>query len=207
MDYLGHHVNENYVEDILCDSNGVVTVQRQMNHDGVFYNIYGQMFVGQPGQGGWEITGRSDSQSIKPGGANQGGIGSNTQYINQSWIANRQNPSSLEYKHLSHYVEDLECIKLVSEVQPARYFYKEYDEEGNDITTFTTRTSQLGLIYEDVRECEGRDLITNEEDKAINLYNMVSTLWGAVRNLNKRLNELEVENLDLKSKLTAVEDL
>lgn len=204
---LGHHVNENYVEDILCDSNGVVSVQRQMNHNGVFYNNYGQMFVRQSGQGGWEITGRSDSQSIKPGGANQGGIGSNTQYINQSWIANRQNPSSLEYKHLSHYVEDLECIKLVSEVQPARYFYKEYDEEGNDITTFTTRTSQLGLIYEDVRECEGRDLITNEEDKAINLYNMVSTLWGAVRNLNKRLNELEVENLDLKSKLTAVEDL
>lgn len=204
---LGHHVNDNYVEDILCDSNGVVSVQRQINHNGVFYNNYGQMFVRQSGQGGWEITGRSDSQSIKPGGANQGAVGSNTQYINQSWIANRQNPSSLEYKHLSHYVEDLECIKLVSEVQPARFFYKEYDEEGNDITTFTTRTSQLGLIYEDVRECEGRDLITNEEDKAINLYNMVSTLWGAVRNLNKRLNELEVENLDLKSKLTAVEDL
>lgn len=204
---LGHHVNENYVEDILCDSSGVVTVQRQMNHNGILYNNYGQVFIRQSGQGGWEITGRSDSQSIKPGGANQGGIGSNTQYINQSWIANRQNPSSLEYKHLSHYVEDLECLKLVSEVQPARYFYKEYDEEGNDITTFTTRTSQLGLIYEDVRECEGRDLITNEEDKAINLYNMVSTLWGAVRNLNKRLNELEVENLDLKSKLTAVEDL
>lgn len=204
---LGHHVNGNYVEDILCDSNGVISVQRQMNHDGVFYNNYGQMFVRQPGQGGWEITGRSDSQSIKPGGANQGAIGSDTQYINQSWIANRYNPSSLEFKHLSHYVDDLECLKLVSEVQPARYFYKEYDEEGNDITTFTTRTSQLGLIYEDVRECEGRDLITNEEDKAINLYNMVSTLWGAVRNLNKRLNELEVENLDLKSKLTAVEDL
>lgn len=204
---LGHHVNENYVEDILCDSNGVVSVQRQINHNGVFYNNYGQMFVRQPGQGGWEITGRSDSQSIKPGGANQGSVGSNTQYINQSWIANRYNPSSLEFKHLSHYVEDLECLKLVSEVQPARYFYKEYDEEGNDITTFTTRTSQLGLIYEDVRECEGRDLITNEEDKAINLYNMVSTLWGAVRNLNKRLNELEVENLDLKSKLAAVEDL
>lgn len=204
---LGHHVNENYVEDILCDSSGVVSVQRQMNHNGVFYNNYGQMFVRQPGQGGWEITGRSDSQSIKPGGANQGAIGSHTQYINQSWIANRYNPSSLEIKHLSHYVDDLECLKLVSEVQPARYFYKEYDEEGNDITTFTTRTSQLGLIYEDVRECEGRDLITNEEDKAINLYNMVSTLWGAVRNLNKRLNELEVENLDLKSKLTAVEDL
>lgn len=204
---LGHHVNENYVEDILCDSSGVVSVQRQMNHNGVFYNNYGQMFVRQSGQGGWEITGRSDSQSIKPGGANQGAIGSHTQYINQSWIANRYNPSSLEIKHLSHYVDDLECLKLVSEVQPARYFYKEYDEEGNDITTFTTRTSQLGLIYEDVRECEGRDLITNEEDKAINLYNMVSTLWGAVRNLNKRLNELEVENLDLKSKLTAVEDL
>lgn len=204
---LGHHVNENYVEDILCDSNGVVSVQRQINHNGVFYNNYGQMFVRQSGQGGWEITGRSDSQSIKPGGANQGAIGSHTQYINQSWIANRYNPSSLEFKHLSHYVDDLECLKLVSEVQPARYFYKEYDEEGNDITTFTTRTSQLGLIYEDVRECEGRDLITNEEDKAINLYNTVSTLWGAVRNLNKRLNELEVENLDLKSKLTAVEDL
>lgn len=204
---LGHHVNQNYVEDILCDSNGVVHIQRQTEHNGVYYNNYGQMFIRQSGQGGWEITGRSDSQSIKPGGANQGAVGSNTQYINQSWIANRQNPSSLEYKHLSHYVEDLECIKLVSEVQPARYFYKEYDEEGNDITTFTTRTSQLGLIYEDVRECEGRDLITNEEDKAINLYNMVSTLWGAVRNLNKRLNELEAENLDLKSKLTAVEDL
>lgn len=204
---LGHHVNENYVEDILCDSNGVVSVQRQMNHNGVFYNNYGQVFVRQPGQSGWEITGRSDSQSIKPGGANQGAIGSNTQYINQSWVANRYNPSSLEIKHLSHYVDDLECLKLVSEVQPARYFYKEYDEDGNDITTFTTKTSQLGLIYEDVRECSGRDLLTNEDDKAINSYGMVSVLWGAVRNLNKRLNELEVENLDLKSKLTAVEDL
>lgn len=201
---LGHHVNENYVEDILCDSNGVVSVQRQINHDGVFYNNYGQMFVRQPGQGGWEITGRSDSQSIKPSGANQGGIGSNTQYINQSWIANRYNPSSLEIKHLSHYVDDLECLKLVSEVQPARYFYKEYDEDGNDITTFTTRTSQLGLIYEDVRECTGRDLITNEEDKAINLYNMVSTLWGAVRNLNQRLNELEIENLKLNNELDQI---
>lgn len=204
---LGHHVNENYVEDILCDSNGVVSVQRQMNHNGVFYNNYGQMFVRQPGQGGWEITGRSDSQSIKPGGANQGSIGSNTQYINQSWIANRQNPSSFEYKHLSHYVEDLECIKLVSEVQPARYFYKEYDEEGNDITTFTTRTSQLGLIYEDVRECEGRDLITNEEDKAINLYNMVSTLWGATRNINTRLNEVEYENILLRERVEHLESL
>lgn len=203
---LGHHVNQNYVEDILCDSNGVVHIQRQTEHNGVYYNNYGQMFIRQSGQGGWEITGRPDSQAIKPGGANQGEVGSNTQYINQSWIANRQNPSSLEYKYLSHYVDDLECIKLVSEVQPARFFYKEYDEEGNDITTFTTRTSQLGLIYEDVRECEGRDLITNEEDKAVNLYNMVSTLWGAVRNLNKRLNEIEAENLDLKSKLTAVED-
>lgn len=201
---LGHHVNENYVEDILCDSNGVVSVQRQINHDGVFYNNYGQMFVRQSGQGGWEITGRSDSQSIKPGGANQGAIGSDTQYINQSWIANRYNPSSLEFKHLSHYVDDLECLKLVSEVQPARYFYKEYDEEGNDITTFTTRTSQLGLIYEDVRECTGRDLITNEEDKAINLYNMVSTLWGAVRNLNQRLNELEIENLKLNNELEQI---
>ena len=201
---LGHHVNENYVEDILCDSNGVVTVQRQMNHNGVFYNNYGQMFVRQPGQGGWEITGRSDSQSIKPDRTNQGAIGSDTQYINQSWIANRYNPSSLEFKHLSHYVDDLECLKLVSEVQPARYFYKEYDEEGNDITTFTTRTSQLGLIYEDVRECTGRDLITNEEDKAINLYNMVSTLWGAVRNLNQRLNELEIENLKLNNELEQI---
>jgi phage minor structural protein len=201
---LGHHVNQNYVEDILCDSNGVVTVQRQMNHNGVFYNNYGQMFVRQSGQGGWEITGRSDSQSIKPGGANQGSLGSNTQYINNSWVAIRNNPSSLEFKHLSHYVDDLECLKLVSEVQPARYFYKEYDEEGNDITTFTTRTSQLGLIYEDVRECTGRDLITNEEDKAINLYNMVSTLWGAVRNLNQRLNELEIENLKLNNELEQI---
>ena len=198
---LGHHVNENYVEDILCDSNGVVSVQRQINHDGVFYNNYGQMFVRQSGQGGWEITGRSDSQSIKPGGANQGGIGSNTQYINQSWIANRYNPSSLEIKHLSHYVDDLECLKLVSEVQPARYFYKEYDEDGNDITTFTTKTSQLGLIYEDVRECSGRDLLTNEEDKAINSYGMVSVLWGAVRNLNERLNKLEYENALLNDEL------
>lgn len=198
---LGHHVNENYVEDILCDSNGVVSVQRQMNHNGVFYNNYGQMFVRQSDQGGWEITGRSDSQSIKPGGANQGAIGSNTQYINQSWIANRYNPSSLEIKHLSHYVDDLECLKLVSEVQPARYFYKEYDEEGNDITTFTTKTSQLGLIYEDVRECSGRDLLTNEEDKAINSYGMVSVLWGAVRNLNERLNKLEYENALLNDEL------
>lgn len=201
---LGHHVNENYVEDILCDSNGVVHIQRQTEHNGVYYNNYGQMFIRQSGQGGWEITGRSDSQAIKPGGANQGAVGSNTQYINQSWIANRQNPSSLEYKHLSHYVEDLECIKLVSEVQPARFFYKEYDEEGNDITTFTARTSQLGLIYEDVRECSGRDLLTNEEDKAINSYGMVSVLWGAVRNLNKRLNELEVENLNLNNKLNEI---
>ena len=198
---LGHHVNENYVEDILCDSNGVVSVQRQINHNGVFYNNYGQMFVRQSGQGGWEITGRSDSQSIKPGGANQGAIGSNTQYINQSWIANRYNPSSLEIKHLSHYVDDLECLKLVSEVQPARYFYKEYDEDGNDITTFTTKTSQLGLIYEDVRECSGRDLLTNEEDKAINSYGMVSVLWGAVRNLNERLNKLEYENALLNDEL------
>lgn len=198
---LGHHVNENYVEDILCDSNGVVSVQRQMNHNGVFYNNYGQMFVRQSDQGGWEITGRSDSQSIKPGGANQGSIGSNTQYINQSWIANRYNPSSLEIKHLSHYVDDLECLKLVSEVQPARYFYKEYDEDGNDITTFTTKTSQLGLIYEDVRECSGRDLLTNEEDKAINSYGMVSVLWGAVRNLNERLNRLEYENALLNDEL------
>lgn len=198
---LGHHVNENYVEDILCDSNGVVSVQRQINHNGVFYNNYGQMFVRQSGQGGWEITGRSDSQSIKPGGANQGALGSNTQYINQSWIANRYNPSSLEIKHLSHYVDDLECLKLVSEVQPARYFYKEYDEDGNDITTFTTKTSQLGLIYEDVRECSGRDLLTNEEDKAINSYGMVSVLWGAVRNLNERLNKLEYENALLNDEL------
>ena len=198
---LGHHVNENYVEDILCDSNGVVSVQRQMNHNGVFYNNYGQMFVRQSDQGGWEITGRSDSQSIKPGGANQGSIGSNTQYINQSWITNRYNPSSLEIKHLSHYVDDLECLKLVSEVQPARYFYKEYDEDGNDITTFTTKTSQLGLIYEDVRECSGRDLLTNEDDKAINSYGMVSVLWGAVRNLNERLNKLEYENALLNDEL------
>ena len=198
---LGHHVDENYVEDILCDSNGVVSVQRQINHNGVFYNNYGQMFIRQSGQGGWEITGRSDSQSIKPGGANQGAIGSHTQYINQSWIANRYNPSSLEIKHLSHYVNDLECLKLVSEVQPARYFYKEYDEEGNDITTFTTKTSQLGLIYEDVRECSGRDLLTNEEDKAINSYGMVSVLWGAVRNLNERLNKLEYENALLNDEL------
>lgn len=194
---LGHHVNENYVEDILCDSNGVVTVQRQINHNGVFYNNYGQMFVRQSGQSGWEITGRSDSQSIKPGGANQGGIGSDTQYINQSWIANRYNPSSLEIKHLSHYVDDLECLKLVSEVQPARYFYKEYDEDGNDITTFTTKTSQLGLIYEDVRECSGRDLLTNEDDKAINDYNMSAILWGATRNINRRLNDVEYENFKL----------
>ena len=198
---LGHHVDDNYVEDILCDSNGVVSVQRQINHDGVFYNNYGQMFVRQPGQGGWEITGRSDSQSINPGGANQGAIGSDAQYINQSWIANRYNPSSLEIKHLSHYVDDLECLKLVSEVQPARYFYKEYDEDGNDITTFTTKTSQLGLIYEDVRECSGRDLLTNEEDKAINSYGMVSVLWGAVRNLNERLNKLEYENALLNDEL------
>ena len=194
---LGHHVNDNYVEDILCDSNGVISVQRQMNHNGVFYNNYGQMFVRQPGQGGWEITGRSDSQSIKPGGANQGAIGSNTQFINQSWIANRYNPSSLEFKHLSHYVDDLECLKLVSEVQPARYFYKEYDEDGNDITTFTTKTSQLGLIYEDVRECSGRDLLTNEDDKAINDYNMSAILWGATRNINRRLNDVEYENFKL----------
>ena len=198
---LGHHVNENYVEDILCDSNGVVTVQRQMNHGGIYNNTYGQINIRQSGQGGWEITGRSDSQSIKPGGANQGAIGSNTQYVNQSWIANRYNPSSLEIKHLSHYVDDLECLKLVSEVQPARYFYKEYDEDGNDITTFTTKTSQLGLIYEDVRECSGRDLLTNEEDKAINSYGMVSVLWGAVRNLNERLNKLEYENALLNDEL------
>ena len=201
---LGHHVNENYVEDILCDSNGVVSVQRQMNHGGIYNNTYGQINIRQSGQGGWEITGRSDSQSIKPGGANQGAVGSNTQYINQSWIANRYNPSSLEIKHLSHYVDDLECLKLVSEVQPARYFYKEYDEDGNDITTFTTKTSQLGLIYEDVRECSGRDLLTNEEDKAINSYGMVSVLWGAVRNLNQRLNELEIENLKLNNELDQI---
>lgn len=198
---LGHHVDDNYVEDILCDSNGVVSVQRQINHGGIYNNTYGQISIRQSDQSGWEITGRSDSQSINPGGANQGAIGSNTQYINQSWIANRYNPSSLEIKHLSHYVDDLECLKLVSEVQPARYFYKEYDEDGNDITTFTTKTSQLGLIYEDVRECSGRDLLTNEEDKAINSYGMVSVLWGAVRNLNERLNKLEYENALLNDEL------
>ena len=198
---LGHHVNENYVEDILCDSHGVVTVQRQINHNGIFYNNYGQMFIRQSGQGGWEITGRSDSQSIKPGGANQGGIGSNTQYINQSWIANRYNPSSIEVKHVSHYVEDNECISLVNRVKPARYFYKEYDDEGNDITTFSSRSSQLGLIYEDVRECSARDLMTNEEDKGINLYGMTSVLWGATRNVNTRLNDAEYEIVLLKEEL------
>lgn len=161
-------------------------------------NTYGQMFIRQSGQGGWEITGRSDSQSIKPGGANQGAIGSNTQYINQSWIANRYNPSSLEFKHISHYVSDADCLKLVSEVQPARYFYKEYDENGNDVTTFCSHNSQLGLIYEDVRDCSGRDLITNEDDKAINDYNMSSVMWGALRNINKRLNEVEYENVVLR---------
>ena len=204
---LGHHVNDNYVEDILCDSNGVVSVQRQINHNGVFYNNYGQMFVRQPGQGGWEITGRSDSQSIKPGGANQGAIGSNTQYINQSWIANRYNPSSLEFKHLSHYVDDAECLKLVTEIQAARYFYKEYDADGNDITTFSSRNSQLGLIYEDVRACSGRDLLTNEEDKAINDYNMASVLWGATRNINTRLNEVEYENILLRERVEHLESL
>lgn len=204
---LGHHVNENYVEDILCDSNGVVTVQRQINHNGVFYNNYGQIFVRQSNQGGWEITGRSDSQAIKPGGANQGAIGSSTQYINQSWIANRYNPSSLKLKHLSHYIDDLECLKLVNDVKPARYFYKEYNENGDDVTTFTSRTSQLGLIYEDVRACSGRDLITNEEDAAINLYGMVSVLWGAVRNLNNRLNDVEYENVTLKNELEGVKNM
>ncbi|CUP59999.1 Phage-related protein [Turicibacter sanguinis] len=204
---LGHHVNENYVEDILCDSNGVVTVQRQMNHAGIYNNTYGQISIRQLGQGGWDITGRSDSQSIKPGGANQGAIGSNTQYINQSWIANRYNPSSLEFKHLSHYVDDAECLKLVTEIQAARYFYKEYDADGNDITTFSSRNSQLGLIYEDVRACSGRDLLTNEEDKAINDYNMASVLWGATRNINTRLNEVEYENILLRERVEHLESL
>ena len=203
---LGHHVNENYVEDILCDSNGVVTAHRQMDHNGVYYNNYGQIFVRQQGQGGWEITGRSDSQSIKPGGANQGSLGSNTQYINQSWIANRYNPSSIEVKHVSHYVEDNECISLVNGVKPARYFYKEYDEEGNDITTFASRSSQLGLIYEDVRECSARDLMTNEEDKGINLYGMTSVLWGATRNINTRLNDAEYEIVLLKEELEQIKN-
>ena len=198
---LGHHVNENYVEDMLLDSYGYLSVYRQMNHTGVYFNNYGQVFIRQSGQSGWEITGRFDSQEIKPGGANQGSLGSDTRYINSSWVVNRNNPSSLEFKHLSHYVDDLECLKLVSEVQPARYFLKEYDEEGNDITTFTTRTSQLGLIYEDVRECTGRDLITNEKDKAINLYNMGSTLWGATRNLNTRLNDAEYEIVLLREEI------
>ena len=192
---------------MLLDSYGYLSVYRQMNHDGIYYNNYGQIFVGQQGQGGWEITGRYDSQEIKPGSENQGSLGSYTQYINQSWIANQYNPSSIEVKHVSHYVDDLECLKLVSEVQPARYFYKEYDEEGNDITAFTTRASQLGLIYEDVRECEGRDLITNEEDKAINLYNMVSALWGATRNINTRLNEVEYENILLRERVEHLESL
>ena len=198
---LGHHVDDNYVEDILCDSYGYLTVHRQMNHNGIYNNNYGQIFIRQSGQSGWEITGRSDSQSIKPGGANQGSLGSNTQYVNQSWIANRYNPSSIEVKHVSHYVEDNECISLVNGVKPARYFYKEYDEEGNDITTFASRSSQLGLIYEDVRECSARDLITNEEDKGINLYGMVSTLWGATRNVNTRLNDAEYEIVLLKEEI------
>ena len=204
---LGHFVNGSYVEDILCSSAGVVHIQRQMNHNGILYNNYGQIIVRQSGQGGWEITGRSDSQTIKPGGANQGAIGSSTQYINQSWIANRYNPSSLKLKHLSHYIDDLECLKLVNDIKPARYFYKEYDENGDDVTTFTSRTSQLGLIYEDVRACSGRDLITNEEDAAINLYGMVSVLWGAVRNLNGRLNDVEYENVTLKNELEEVKNM
>ena len=203
---LGHHVNENYVEDILCDSNGVVTAHRQMDHNGVYYNNYGQIFVRQQGQGGWEITGRSDSQSIKPGGANQGSLGSNTQYINNSWVAIRNNPSSIEVKHVSHYVNDNECLSLVNGVKPARYFYKEYDEEGNDVTTFTTKSSQLGLIYEDVRECSARDLLTNEEDKGINLYSMISVLWGATRNLNSRLNDAEYEIVLLKEELEQIKN-
>ena len=203
---LGHHVNENYVEDILCDSNGVVTAHRQMDHNGIYYNNYGQIFVRQQGQSGWEITGRSDSQSIKPGGANQGSLGSNTQYINNSWVAIRNNPSSIEVKHVSHYVNDNECLSLVNGVKPARYFYKEYDEEGNDVTTFTTKSSQLGLIYEDVRECSARDLLTNEEDKGINLYSMISVLWGATRNLNSRLNDAEYEIVLLKEELEQIKN-
>ena len=198
---LGHHVNDNYVEDILCDSNGVVTAHRQMDHNGVYYNNYGQIFVRQQGQSGWEITGRSDSQEIKPGGENQGSLGSYTQYINQSWIANQYNPSSIGVKHVSHYVNDNECLSLVIGVKPARYFYKEYDEEGNDITTFTTKSSHLGLIYEDVRECSARDLLTNEEDKGINLYSMISVLWGATRNVNSRLNDAEYEIVLLKEEI------
>ena len=204
---LGHHVNEVYVEDIYCSSAGVVHVQRQMNHNGILYNNYGHIIVRQSGQGGWEITGRSDSQSIKPGGANQGSLGSNTQYINNSWVAIRNNPSSLEFKHLSHYVDDLECLKLVTEIQAARYFYKEYDADGNDITTFSSQNSQLGLIYEDVRACSGRDLLTNEEDKAINDYNMASVLWGATRNINTRLNEVEYENILLRERVEHLESL
>ena len=203
---LGHHVNENYVEDILCDSNGVVTAHRQMNHNGVYYNNYGQIFVRQQGQGGWEITGRSDSQEIKPGGENQGSLGSHTQFIHSSWIANQYNPSSIGVKHVSHYVNDNECLSLVIGVKPARYFYKEYNEEGNDITTFTTKSSQLGLIYEDVRECSARDLLTNEEDKGINLYSMISVLWGATRNLNSRLNDAEYEIVLLKEELEQIKN-
>ena len=33
---------------------------------------------------------------------------------------------------------------------------------------------------------------------------MVSTLWGAVRNLNQRLNELEIENLKLNNELDQI---
>ena len=198
---LGHHVNDNYVEDFFCDSHGYITIHRQMNHNGVYYNNYGQIFVRQQGQSGWEITGRSDSQEIKPGGENQGSLGSYTQYINQSWIANQYNPSSIGVKHVSHYVNDNECLSLVIGVKPARYFYKEHDEEGNDITTYTTKSSQLGLIYEDVRECPARDLLTNEEDKGINLYSMISVLWGATRNVNTRINEAEYEIVLLKEEI------
>ena len=95
---------------------------------------------------------------------------------------------------------------MVNGVKPARYFYKEYDEEGNDITTFASRSSQLGLIYEDVRECSARDLMTNEEDKGINLYGMTSVLWGATRNINTRLNDAEYEIVLLKEELEQIKN-
>ena len=49
-----------------------------------------------------------------------------------------------------------------------------------------------------MRECSGRDLLTNEDDKAINDYNMSAILWGATRNINRRLNEVEYENFKLE---------
>lgn len=129
-------------------------------------------------------------------------------------------PKQIEIKKLKYEEDKLNSIvdtKITELIPDTRFFiknihdfFKYYEKVKNDISKFEDEESHQNLFYNAIKLTEGEIIVwpinAGEDSETIYTWNDIELMANKINNLQTKLTELQLENVNLNSNINTLEE-